>query len=550
MGAGRGVGGGRQDDRDVTAIGPASRRDNSGQHRIDHGLRTSRRAGGNAPFLLAAGVAALLLLAACGVPGAEQDALPKLDVVVDPAQTSPLPAEGAIDGEPDAAPAEPSYPPLDLSFLGANASSSELPSAIPSNLEVGFTEEGYPYRGSADAAVTIVEFSDYACPFCGRYTAQDAPQLLEQYGATGDVRFVFREFPLVGLHPTAPVAHTAAHCAGEQGPEAYWEMHDAIFAGQADWTSLPDPTEYFTDLAVGLALDMDAFGECVASGRADEVIAAGVAEAQSLGFNGTPSFQLFADGVEGTYNIIGAQALTFFQTYLDALLRGEAPSDPEPEPGEEPEPPELPLWADVEIGLRPDPDRPGLNLAGDHYKGNPDASVVVIEFSDFECPFCREHSLEVQPVLDEEFVASGEILWVFKHLPLSIHPHAPAAATAAECASDQGMFWEMHHLLFETVDRWAVDGATDSELVAIAGELGLDADQFATCFNSREALERVLADLDDARGLVNQTPSFVTVIGDRGTLTEGSRPAEQFVALLRARLDSLSDDAGDASDEE
>ena len=87
-------------------------------------------------------------------------------------------------------------------------------------------------------------------------------------------------------------------------------------------------------------------------------------------------------------------------------------------------------------------------MAGDEYRGNTDAKVTVIEFSDFQCPFCKQHVEETQPALDEEFVDSGKVMWVFKHFPLSIHPQAPAAGAAAECAADQGKFWEMHELLF------------------------------------------------------------------------------------------------------
>ena len=313
--------------------------------------------------------------------------------------------------------------------------------------------------------------------------------LLEQYGTTGQVRFIFREFPLVSLHPTAPVAHTVAVCAGEQSAELYWAVHDEIFARQDAWTSLPDPTEALTALALAIGVDGAVLQECIDSGRAAEVINAGVANAQSFGFNGTPSFQAMADDVEGTYDIIGAQPVEVFQSYLDSLLAGDVPDGAVPgqEPGEEAEPPGLPYWADVTTGLQPDPDRPGVTLAGDYYKGNPEASVVVVEFSDFQCPFCRDHALEVQPTIDEQFIATGDVLWVYKHLPLGIHPLAPTAGAAAECAGDQGMFWEMHELLFESLERWEA-GDTEAEMVALAGDLGLDTAAFEACFNGRDAL--------------------------------------------------------------
>jgi protein-disulfide isomerase len=319
-------------------------------------------------------------------------------------------------------------------------------------------------------------------------------------------------------------------------------MHDTIFAGQGDWTQLQDPAPVLRTMAEGLGADMDAFEQCATSGRGEDLIDAAVAEAQGLGFNGTPSFQLLADDVAGTFNIIGAQPLEVFESYIDSLLAGKAPADPEPDPGEEPDT-SLPVWADVNTGLLPDPDRPGVNMAGDFYKGNPDAALVVIEFSDFQCPFCRTHALEVQPTIDEQFIDTGNILWVYKHLPLPIHPLAPTAGAAAECAGDQGQFFEMHELLFAKAERWE-QGDTDTELVALAGELGLDVAVFEGCFKGREALERVLDDLADASGIISSTPSFVYIIGDRGALQEGSLPVERFVAGLKARVEQAAEVAG------
>jgi protein-disulfide isomerase len=163
--------------------------------------------------------------------------------------------------------------------------------------------------------------------------------------------------------------------------------------------------------------------------------------------------------------------------------------------------------------------------------------MVVIEFSDFECPFCREHALGAQPIIDEALVATGDVLWVFKHLPLEIHPGALSAAVAAECAGDQGQFWEMHDLLFSAVGRWAADEATtDAELVVLADEAGLDGAEFVACFEGRDALQRVLADTADASGIISSTPSFVVIYDGRGTLLEGSLPPDQFVASLRQLL--------------
>ncbi len=431
-------------------------------------------------------------------------------------------------------------PETTISTAGGAGESDGEAATSGGSVPVGFTEDGYPYRGNPDAAVTLVEYSDYGCPFCSRYTAENVPALLEQYVAPGDVRFVFRDFPLVALHPTAPAAHAAAWCAGEQSAELYWAMHDAIFARQSDWTGLDDPADFLAALAANAGVEVAGYEACVAGRTAQATISQGVAAAQALGFNGTPSFVFIVEESGEEHVLVGAQPVATFEGYLDALLSGTAPpaTAAAPAPGEAPQTAGLPAWADRDAGLQPDPDRSGMNLAGDYYRGNIEAPLVVIEFSDFECPFCRDHALGSQPIIDEALVDTGEVLWVFKHLPLEIHPGALSAAVAAECAGNQGRFWEMHDLLFATVTRWAGPGVdTDAELVALAGELGLEAAAFSACFGGREAVQRVLADITDATGIISSTPSFVLIQDGQGSLLEGALPPEQFVAAVRARLE-------------
>jgi protein-disulfide isomerase len=208
------------------------------------------------------------------------------------------------------------------------------------------------------------------------------------------------------------------------------------------------------------------------------------------------------------------------------------PEDPKPKP------PELPLWAKPE-GLAPDPERPGYTRAGDQYKGNAEAKLTVIEFTDFQCDSCARHALETQPVLDEQFVKSGKVRWVIKHFPLREHAHAAIAAVAAECAADQGRFWEMQQLLYEKQSEWST-GDVDAALAGLAAELKLETGAFEACLNSRQALERVLHDLYDARGVVRETPTFVTIYGEIGTSLRGARPAEQFARILEAQLEKAN----------
>lgn len=398
-------------------------------------------------------------------------------------------------------------------------------------MPAGFAEDGSPYLGSLEAPVVLEEWSDYACPFCARHSAQTVPALRDQYLRSGKVRLVFRDFPIAALHPTAETAHVAARCAGEQGAARYWAMHDALFERQREWSRLPQPEEFLAGVARGLGLDTASYDTCVQSGRFKPQLATSIEEGNKRGYNGTPTF-LFRT-TDGKYSvpIEGAQPVERFAAVADALVAGNAPPEEKA-----PERPPLPLWA-TPAGFAPDPGRRGYNQAGDAYKGSPQAKLVVIEFTDFQCPACRKHAMEVQPAVDAELVTPGKVLWVVKHLPLKMHAHALVAAAAAECAGEQDRFWPMHDRLFAGVERWNV-AAPEAPLTAIATEAGLDPRKFSACLDSRRAVERVVADLYDAQDIVRATPSFVIIEGNAGSLT-GSLPADQFVALLKERLSRL-----------
>jgi protein-disulfide isomerase len=88
--------------------------------------------------------------------------------------------------------------------------------------------KGDPFKGEKNAKVTLVEFSDYQCPFCARHVRATLPPLESEYIATGKIKYVFRNFPIASIHPLAFKAHEAANCSGEQ--DKYWEMHDRLFA--------------------------------------------------------------------------------------------------------------------------------------------------------------------------------------------------------------------------------------------------------------------------------------------------------------------------------
>lgn len=184
------------------------------------------------------------------------------------------------------------------------------------NLSVNVAKD--PTKGPSDARVTLIEFTDYQCPFCARHTQSVLPQLTKDFIDTGKIRYVLRDFPLASIHKDAAKAHEAAHCAGEQGK--YWEMHDQLFAHQRELQA--DKLAGYAETA-GVT-DGLAFQACVDSGKYAEQAKASVAEGSKVGVRGTPSFLLGlteADGtVKATKLIRGAQPYPVFQRHINALL--------------------------------------------------------------------------------------------------------------------------------------------------------------------------------------------------------------------------------------
>lgn len=182
---------------------------------------------------------------------------------------------------------------------------------------------GSPYLGQSDATVTVVEFSDYQCPYCKRHATTVMRELVEQYAESGQVKFVMREFPIENIHPRALAASQAALCAADQG--RYWEMHDLIFADQR---ALADAQ--LKAHAATLGLDQQQFDACYDGGSYTERIRAHQAEAASMGITGTPSFVLGItdadnpDKVRLTRFIRGAQPRAAFEAAIEELLKEAA----------------------------------------------------------------------------------------------------------------------------------------------------------------------------------------------------------------------------------
>lgn len=173
-----------------------------------------------------------------------------------------------------------------------------------------------PALGRRDAPVTIVEFSDYECPFCRQFVTATLPALKSSYVESGKVRYVFRDFPLEQLHPHARKAAEAAHCAGEQGK--YWEMHDLLFQNQQALA-----TEQLNAYAGRLGLDGAAFAKCLDSGKYAAAIQKNLGEGAAAGVRGTPSFVIGRTRPDGSVEgllVSGARPLGEFRQEIDRLL--------------------------------------------------------------------------------------------------------------------------------------------------------------------------------------------------------------------------------------
>lgn len=172
-------------------------------------------------------------------------------------------------------------------------------------------------RGSAKAALTIVEYTDFECPFCARYVRESYPSLIREFVDAGRVRYVLRHLPLESIHPSARGAAQAAECARQQGK--FWEMHDRLFANPQALSRAD-----LERTAEALGLGMPAFRQCVDSPAAAQAVSRDVEEAMRAGVTATPSFIIGATQPDGSVKALrrlsGAQPYPVFKAALEGLL--------------------------------------------------------------------------------------------------------------------------------------------------------------------------------------------------------------------------------------
>jgi protein-disulfide isomerase len=372
-----------------------------------------------------------------------------------------------------------------------------------------------PAKGPKNAKVTIVEFSEFQCPFCSR-VAPTLKQITDTY--KNDVKLVFKHQPL-GFHAQAMPAAEVSEAAREQGK--FWEMHDLMFAGQKEL----GPAKY-EEWAKKVGLNMGRFKQAVDSHKFKARIEEDQKVGNSVGATGTPTFFV------NCRQIVGAQPFERFKemideeikkademvkkgTRLDSAFYGKicdenvkgAPSAPVAQAAEPTGP--------VKVDIRPD----------DPVKGNPKAPITIVEFSEFQCPFCSRVMPTLKQITD---TYKNQVKVVFKHQPLPFHNNAMSAAEASEAAREQGKFWEMHDKLFAgqrelspaNYEKWAQ-------------EIGLDMGQFKQAMESRKHKGRVEADSQQGMKIgATGTPTFFV----NGHKLEGAQPFERFKEVIDREL--------------
>lgn len=195
---------------------------------------------------------------------------------------------------------------------------NQLPTERP-KLPMKISADNDPVIGNPNAPITIIEFSDFQCPFCARFHVQTLPLILEEYIEQGKVKLVFRDFPIQSIHPNALPASVASECANEQGK--FKEMYDMLFENQNEWNKQEtvDALSLFSQYATEIQLEQETFDSCLTNGNYIEEIRKDLDDGQNYGVSGTPGFFIGNDQI-GYVELKGAQPFESFKKIIDAQL--------------------------------------------------------------------------------------------------------------------------------------------------------------------------------------------------------------------------------------
>jgi len=374
-----------------------------------------------------------------------------------------------------------------------------------------------PVRGPATAAVTIVEFADYQCPFCER-AEETLRDLVARHGDA--IRIVFKDEPLP-FHPRAePAAEAALEVRAEKGDAAFWKMHDLLLENQSD---LGDET--LVRLATSVGASGDLVRAAVARHAHQGEIDADLELAEDFDAGGTPHF--FVNG----RRMVGAQPAEAFEALIGEEI---AEAQKLVTAGTRPE---AVYEARIASG-RGAPDPPQVDAShlpeGDPARGSASARVTVHEFADFQCPFCSQ----AETTLGQIARTYGDaVRFVWHDLPLPFHRNALAAASGAREARRQRgdrAFWALHDRLLSDPSKLTRDG-----LDAAARALGLDMAKWRSSLETGAHSGEIEADRDAAEALgFRGTPSFVVVATGttRGYAVMGAQGFARFRKVIDRAL--------------
>ncbi len=380
-----------------------------------------------------------------------------------------------------------------------------------------------PQWGAHDAPVTIVEFEDLQCPFCSRVQATLA-QIRDTYGPR-KVRMVWKNNPLPFHQNARPAAEAAMALFGLKGSDAFWQFHDRAFANQ---NTLNDDS--FNEWAVDAGADPAAFKDAVSSKKYSSKIDQDIALAAKVGANGTPGFRI--NGV----TVSGAQPFEKFKDVIDAQLAEAAQAVASGTPAADvyakltnqhqsavaPPPAAKPVEAeDKSVWKIP-------FLDDDPVRGPKDALVTIVEFADFQCPFCKRVEATLKEVADNY---GKDVRFVWKDNPLPFHPRAKPAASLARFAYKQkgnSAVWDVHDELFASNPK-----LEDEDLKRIAEKAGVNWSGAKAASDSNRFAAKIDASIDFASDVqARGTPSFFI----NGVRLSGAQPFDAFKAAIDEQL--------------
>ncbi len=362
--------------------------------------------------------------------------------------------------------------------------------------------------------MTIVEFSDFQCPFCSRVvpTRRARSEGLRR----SKVRLFFRHNPLP-FHPNAPLAAEAAVAAEAQGK--FWEMHDKMFANQQA-LERPDLEKYAREIG----LDIGKFKAALDSGTGKARVDADLALGKQIGVQGTPNFYIDGRNMPGRAAVRGVQEghRRRAQARRQADRQGDAarPGLRRVHEGGEGVARRRAAAGAKGPGAGTEVYKVAVGDAPTRAASSPRSPIV--EFSDFQCPYCSRVNAHRSTTVLKDY--GKDVSVTYRHNPLPFHNNAMPAALAAEAAREQGKFWEMHDKLFagqQNLDRPSLD--------KYAQEIGLNMAKFKEAMDKEKGKERIKRDMDDAEKFgARGTPNFFI----NGRNFRGAQPIEAFKSVI------------------